>query len=690
MKFSLLLLVLATGMLAAEPRLALVAQPDVAEAAEALAAALENESQLTLVAGQSTDAEQFRKLAGFAADKRFGELAQALGVDGLITLSAENRDAQDVLVARLIAPAPGIALASFHHPLPLGDARTWSEAAVRQFLPLLGKLAATADHAVAVSVLRIRAVGDMPNARELESTLTLGLIHRLTHEPALIVLERERLDAFGSERERYSANAGRFWNTRWLVDGTISPSDIDPLRFILFFRLRSPGGPVAEFLHECSAETTAEALDAFAREMLAELGETPATAQWAPAREAARWLEEARWALGRELWAVAASAAESAWALGLREPELLAIRIRAANHAIATPYLLRPAQASHFVGRFLAARAARLADWQRTADELAHLTDAEKLQSVEAARRAQEILGRELDLLPVAARNALGVETAAYGSTVLEWFARAGDTERYRENLAALRQLLRQNATRILLTSPRPESVDDLFCLTPFLLPLWQENADDALASWQTRLAEPATPGQAAVVRVALVQSLREFPNFTADPRADRAHVRELWEKLTVELEKSARFEDRLAGFALHHDLAASGSRRPALAQEIRGTLWELRAAFASEPAIFRLFSLYRDSEGRAPECDAQSLGEPSAVSAASDDDRDFLRRFLVHLLNESNDVAWAAIDSLVRPEDYSPAQAAEVLAALTTHRDRLPTEAARVHLGHARQRLIP
>ena len=689
MRWLAILLTLALSATAA-PTLAILSEPGTGDAAEALAAEIEKQPSLRLIAAPDAPAD-VEKLAGLLAEKSFTGLGEALHADGLILLRAETVGDQQILIARLIATGPGAVLASHQQLLPLADAKVWAEAAARQFLPLAGKLSIETGRAVPISVLNLRAIRETPQARDLERALTLGLIHRLTHEPAFFVLERERLDALDAQKERYSAAADGFWAGRWLIDGSIGQSLDVPGELTLKLRARQPGGGVKhEFARTCHADQSAEALDAFTRELARTLGREQPAAPWSPPREAAHWLEEARWAAGNELWPAAGAAAESAWALGAREPELIALRVRAAIHRIAAPYLLRPPFPDNLLARYLDERQLRLEHWDnaelspRWKPVIARISVAEKLQTLETAVRAHQILHTHLDALPIALRTEVATEAAIHASTVLEWFARAEDDARYTEHLSTLRRLIRENVSRILLTSPDPGATDALYCASAFLQPLWHERPQDTLATWQARLAEPASPGQRAVLRVGLVLSLRDFPQLVEGVPVEQGRVMECWQTLIAQLQKSAAPDDRLAGYALHHDLAPNEPLRTLLTAKIRAQLWDMRAGFAANPALFRLFTLFRDGAGHRPPFRAWGLGEPDTLPAATDTDRDFLRGYILTLLHESRDLAWAAFDSLIRPEDYTAAQAATVLAALAVHRDQLPPAA---HAGVDRYR---
>ena len=689
MRWLALLLTLARTA-SAEPTLAILGEPGTGTAAEALATVLEKQPALRLIAAPA-DAADVEKLAALLAAKSYRDIGAALHADGLILLRAEPAGDTQILSASLIAAGPGAILATHRQPLPLTDAGAWAEAAARQFLPLAGKLTIPADRAIPLSVLHLRAAAETPQAREIERALALGLIHRLTHEPTFLVLERERLDAPGTQRERYAADAGEFWSARWLIDGTILQAPDDPAQLTLKLRVRQPGSDTAhESTHRCRAGDTAAALDAFTRDLARTLGREPGPTPWSATREAARWLEEAQWAAARDLWPAAAAAAESAWALGAREPALIALRVRAAIHSIAGPYLLRPAAPDHLLARYLDERQLRLEQWDSPAltprwkPIVAAISVADKLQTLENAVRAHQLLQTHLDALPIGLRAEIATEATLHASTVLEWFARAEDDVRYTVHLTTLRRLVRENVSRILLLSPDPVATDDLYCAAAFLQPLWHERPQDTLAAWQARLAEPATPGQRAVLRVGLAISLRDFPQLVEGVPVEQGRVIECWQTLIAQLEKSAAPDDRLAGYALHHDLAPNEPLRTLLAAKIRAALWDMRASFIASPALFRLFSLYRDAEGHAPPFRSWGLGEPDTLSAATDADRDFLRGYILTLLAESSDLAWAAFDSLIRPQDYTPAQAAEVLAALAAHRARLPPAA---HAGVDRYR---
>jgi hypothetical protein len=225
----------ATLAVAAEaPRLAIVADASSAAEADLLTVELSRQTVQLLERAEINRvlAEQRLSLAGLAAGELAG-LGRLLKADGVIFLGKDGPADRRTLALRCVAVHPGVVIASWREEAP-ADPGAWSGATAARFSALLPKFGVRADAAVPVSVLNLRVTRARPEAAEIERELTLLLTHRLAHEPALFVLERQQMAAL--EKEKSAADAP-FWTGRWLIDGSIEQELGDPDALTITARL---------------------------------------------------------------------------------------------------------------------------------------------------------------------------------------------------------------------------------------------------------------------------------------------------------------------------------------------------------------------------------------------------------------------------------------------------------------------
>jgi len=316
-------------------RLAILSEaPTLAPVADLLTATFSTNRQVVLVERDQLD-RVLREQAGTAAGGRdVVRLGQLLGADGLLVLQLTPRGADEVLTCRLVAVKPGVGLVMEVAPWPLEKTLDWCQRIVPRFEPFFPKLQVARQDAIPVSVLNLRSAvrGRENQARERE--LTLRLIHRLTRERDLFVLERQHLHEALFEQQLQPEEESAFWTGRYLLDGVLDRDGFDPQRLSLHARLVLAQGAVTEIDLAGSRQDPAGVIDALADKVLAALHRQPGAAAWQPAGEARQYLDEAKWALRWSLWPEAQAASESAWALGLRIPEVAALRLRAYGQAV--------------------------------------------------------------------------------------------------------------------------------------------------------------------------------------------------------------------------------------------------------------------------------------------------------------------------------------------------------------------
>ncbi len=685
MKFALLIfsVVVCTALAAAAdaPRVAIIAAP-AAAAAEALLTVELSRQPVTLLERAEIGrvlGEQGLSLDGLTAGQS-AHLGALLGADGLVFLGTEKVGGKEVLAARLVAVHPGVIVGAWREAAPLADGATWSRDTAAAMTALLPKLNVAREAAMPISVVNLRATRARPEAAGIESELALLLIHRLAHEPAFFVLERQQMDALLDEQRE---EPGAFWTGRWLVDGAIEQAVTEPGQLTIRVRLQPPGGARgAEIVHTCRSSALPEAAEFLAREIARQLQREPTGEKWDAPREAEQFWRDAQWAFRNELFARAATAAESAWALGLRRTPVLALRVRAELLA-ARPELVVPYRYPENYQYLRSVLLDRNWNWRaelphtrgyRTPDVLAkiyaNMPEAERASRLARTQRALELYRAHFDeLLAEESQTPLAAEVLTIGGAMLEWFH--DNRPAWDDDMGRLAALLRAVDA---LATPRVHEFDrqaghqppPLFWQSKVAFtPLWAADAAQTLATFRAALREPFAADMAATLRITMVHSRDLFPDLTA--AGDRAQTPKLWAAFVDGLLASDFPGDRWTGLFFQYE-SAPEKVRDAVAVRVRDSFWAERARFAKHELPFDYFHFLRLPRGgqvESPDARDSSVAAESPALA-------FSRRFLLYLLAESTPIDRDSFWELYQPAEYTEAQAAELLAALRAHETRV------------------
>lgn len=298
------------------PRLAVINDPETGALADQIVAALSKRSDVVLLEREQIGRalrEQQSQLAGFGLQEslRIGKLMKA---DGLLVIAA--RPDEKLTVARLVAVDPGVVLWSWRIPQVVNDATKAVGLIEQRIGVLLPKLTVSRQAAVPVSVLNLRCEAASADAARLERELTELLIDRLARQPAVFVLERQKMATLQWEKEFISATTNEFWTGRFVVDGTISRQGS---KLVVQARLLPPAGKQGAALSVTEDSVNVLALvDRLAQQVLQFVGKGGAPADWQPVQEAKLFAEEAEWAMRSGIYPGAQAASEAAWALGQR------------------------------------------------------------------------------------------------------------------------------------------------------------------------------------------------------------------------------------------------------------------------------------------------------------------------------------------------------------------------------------
>ncbi len=324
--------VVASGKARAGLRLAIIADEPCASAAEFLAAELSK--SVALVERAEIDRVLVeRQLAGFGSD--MGVVGRLLSADAVLLVRSRGSENPRTLETRLVTVSAGVVVDTAFAPSQ-SDPRPWAEATANRVTRLLPKCAVERGRAVAIGLLNVRASVATPAARAAEDALNALLAHELVHVPEFFVLERREMNRLVDECVFSGEKNASFWGSGWLLDGGFDlPLGKETGAFALRLRLQpAAGGKPVEISLEGTRDHLPELVAEAVRRLRERVGGSAETASWDREKEARVFLQEALWAEDCNLFGAAREAAETAWALGLREASLARVRVLACTGEI--------------------------------------------------------------------------------------------------------------------------------------------------------------------------------------------------------------------------------------------------------------------------------------------------------------------------------------------------------------------
>lgn len=525
------------------------------------------------------------------------KLGQVLGADGILLLKPMVEGTNQFMQVRLIAVQPGVIVAGIRTPWPVPDAHEWSQWLAHHFRPLFSKLTVPSGSAIRISVVNLRAAVRTEGAQETERQITLLATERLTRERELFVLERQRMDLLGAEKESSGMGDAAFWKGSFLLEGTIDRDGFVQETITLDARLVPPqGGNGTAFSIRGPRANLGELVDELTAKILAALQKPTGVSSWQAEAEAAKYLDEAKWALKWGMIPEAQAAAESAWALGKRDVECAVVRIRAylpevppSNAGFRYGHLTTTARLmSQHVQELQSHPAlARVVDVRAIGDTrviksllITEAPDSEHLtRALRTLRFCADFLREQPDAEPKAGADLyrVGVEALAAASRVLQAFNWTPPPElEAREKLAELRQLARAVAQRI-ESSPsvrnsywvgrRVVSHDELAhtMTAPNIFrcqlqwgALWQERPEDGLAVYRRLIESPVF----SYIHDSLWLRDLANPRVIGWTSGDKARASSLWDSFLTELNRATNFLLRMEAKALE---IADAKDEPAL-----------------------------------------------------------------------------------------------------------------------------
>src|SRR5690242_1043750 len=290
-----LMVSMASGQTNKIARLAIISESsEVRTAADVLTAELSNHKGLQLVERDQVT-KVYREQALSAGNHDYLKLGRMLGADGLLLLGTSKEVANNFLNVRLIAVKPGAVLAMEQFPYPK-NLSEWASQYAGRIIPLLPKLTILARDAIPISVVNLRSALQFEASKETEWQLKYLAIQRLSREPRLFVLEREKMQLLDAEKD-LKLDDSAFWNGSYLLEGTIDQNGYSQKTITVNARLIPPhGGKPLPIAVEGSRTNLTEVINRLAGKINAALNVSPSSKEWSAADEARQFFDEAKWA----------------------------------------------------------------------------------------------------------------------------------------------------------------------------------------------------------------------------------------------------------------------------------------------------------------------------------------------------------------------------------------------------------
>ncbi len=668
-------------------RLAIIADEPNAATADLLTARLSSSPTLELVERAELDrvlAEQ--KLTRDLGTDAGARLAGLLGADALLLISTRDATSGRVVEARVVNVHPGLILATFFRPAPLADPGSWIEE-LEARVPALVTQAAARD-GVALALLNVRATLATPAAREMEKTANLLLANRLLREPGFFLLERSAFDQIAQEIALGKKAANTFWAGSYTVDATLNPPLTAGDEIALTLRFRPGDGAAIEVQARGPREKLAAVLDEAVSKIHASLAHAPAPVP--PVEEAAHFIKQAHWQVQAGQYRLARQSMDTAWALGAHD--FAARRYRLLCHAWALQVPIIEAQ-----GRTYHLSAMTNVPFWPTRDYFNQPFREDDFPSVEAVfEAASEILRQYEDGWREAAdgddaRLADWLETGQETVRASCFIAFLLDTTsmkiRHAEDLTRLRDTIKSMYQKVIGLTPlgaastlaQGELVGD-FARTLLIWPASFEQAKEA----HGQMMALHFPGNddfylRAKIRSLLLLAPRNCSGEYTDPaRGSTVAGWSDWywpmtpaqrQILSAGFKTAEAADDRLFAWVdASRDAEDDPQAQRVALQMIMAIVWEVFPELARDPRLLSNFFYQSYCE---PLDTVPHLSAAKGESYNNDNDfyftseiRAFRRNIFVSLAARKSNLG--TCQYLLDHEKYSPAEAAEIMPALT------------------------
>ena len=301
-------------------------EKEVAAKADALIVSLANCPAVTLVERTRLDLLLKEKALQFQNVSERKEIGGILSADALVVLSTLRQKKMATTIARVVDASSGMIVGCVAKPESEADAVAWSGQVAEFLSPMLIKTARTGAPLFPVSLLGVRATVNTVGVKPVENELTALLAHRLMSRRDVIVLDRWAMRSLMTEKELGGGDTP-FATGRVIVDGTLRLGPEKRLSVSLR-AVDASGNELTAIEQDGTIDNLAELAERLADRVCGKLDTAAVISNFSAAAEAAQYLGEARWALAAGHCAAARDAADAAWALGLRSPDLSFLRVK--------------------------------------------------------------------------------------------------------------------------------------------------------------------------------------------------------------------------------------------------------------------------------------------------------------------------------------------------------------------------
>lgn len=512
------------------------------------------------------------------------KIAKLLKADGLILINKLKIKNREILLSRLVAVNPGVIIASMPYPLPLKDIDEWCNSIKKRFIPLFPKLQVKRSDAIPLSILNIRSSVDTPQAMLLEKELTLRLIHRAIREKDIFVLERWGMDKLDWEK-KLTADEAHFWTGSYMVDGTFDLEKDNQIKIKL--RIREPDKKekwieVASKLSELSS-----LIDSLMPKLMKSINKSSESLAWKPKEEGEEYFKEARWAYNADLYDVAISAIESAWALGYQEEDAINLRVK-----------------SYYCYAYPDKRAfyrlkynSNLIDIKNLEEHIYAAIKSLTIFNHFILKKENQKTKREKISRRQAVMN-LEDKIILNASFVIRICRDSGKTKQYKKQLFELRKVIQEVEQETFKNEYFPPY--QVFAIKAKYIPLWYDNPKDTLKKYHQMLTYSFHKGYFEGFRKSLFPRYRDNIPLLIDWNnpINNAEVDNLWFDFINKLSKSNDLIDQVNGLFLKIKYLQL-KNKPSIKEQKRllNLLWEYREKifFTNEYAYRKtlLFTLF-------------------------------------------------------------------------------------------------
>lgn len=267
------------------------------------------------------------KEQGQSADNR-GDVksGRISGAEALLILDLRISDNETNIDVTLTSVRPGVLLWNQQLAWPIKDMGDWGGKIANRTLALLPRLQHTETNAVRISILNFRSIMNTGTTRSEEMLIKQLAMSRLSQQPGILVLDRERMLEMALEKE-LNAWGTEYLKSSYLLDGTLDRDGYNANTMTLDATLSPPGGGMPIRFRLSGSRTNVAIVNLLVQEVARTLNIVPAPDQNPLTNEAAYYLQEAAWAVRWGKWKDAQSAADAVWILGRRDFDAARMRV---------------------------------------------------------------------------------------------------------------------------------------------------------------------------------------------------------------------------------------------------------------------------------------------------------------------------------------------------------------------------